>query len=167
MEKEILIKMREAILSGNLKLVKELISTHEGLLDTMTVFGSWLHVASTYGQIGIVKYLIDKGLDINIIGGILKCQPIRSAAGEGHLEIVRYLYDNGAILDVSEPNRNPLFSAIYNNHFDVAKFLIDNGIDITVGYDIGSLKNADACEYARQFGRNEIRKYLLDKLGKN
>ncbi|MGV2488125.1 UNVERIFIED_CONTAM: ankyrin repeat domain-containing protein, partial [Bacillus mycoides] len=46
------------------------------------------------------------------------------------MAIVEYLFDNGVILDVSDPNRNSLFSAIYDRHLNIVK----NGIDITVKY---------------------------------
>jgi uncharacterized protein len=166
MDNEILRAMRQAIKSGNLKLVKEMIEEYEGLKNEVTGFGTWLHVAAKHGELDIVKYLVAIGLDVNQSGDIAECGPIRGAAGKGHLEIVQYLYESGAEFDISSADKNPLFSAIHNDHFDVAKFLIDNGIDITVGYDIGTLKNADACEYARQFGRNRIRDYLLEKLGR-
>ena len=55
----------------------------------------------------------------------------------GEMAIVEYLFDNGAILDVSDPNRNSLFSAIYDRHLNIVK----NGIDITVKYTVDTMKD--------------------------
>lgn len=57
-----------------------------------------------------------------------------------------------------------MFAAIYGGHYEVAKFLIDKGIDITATYSIGELENADAYEYARQYGQLEIADYIKEKL---
>ena len=40
--------MRNAIKNGNLDVVKELLGNNDGLLETNTVFGSWLHIAASY-----------------------------------------------------------------------------------------------------------------------
>lgn len=112
----------------------------------------------------IVKYLIKCGLDVNQNGDFSGGTPIRSAAENGHLDIVKLLYKKGAGFDVSKARKNPLFAAIYGGHYEVAKFLIDKGIDITAVYSIGELENADAYEYARQYGQLEIADYIKEKL---
>lgn len=164
MDKEVLKLMREAIKSGELKRVKELLTSYDGLLDEDTLFGSWLHVAADFGRIDIAEYLIYCGIDLNRNGGISGGNPVRSAARHGHVEIIELLYKNGARLDVSEANRNPLFGAICNGHFDVVRFLVEKGIDISAQYDMGTLNNVDAYEYARQYGQTEIADYLKGKL---
>ncbi|MCM1158568.1 MAG: ankyrin repeat domain-containing protein [Bacteroidales bacterium] len=164
MDKEIVKLMREAVKQGDLDLIKKLHISNEGLINIDTVFGSWLHVASAHGQIEIVEYLIKCGLNVNQNGDISGGTPIRSAAENGHLDIIELLYQNGAKFDVSEATRNPLFGAICNGHYEVAKFLIDKGIDITASYSIGKLDNVDAYEYARQFGQLEIAEYIKEKL---
>ena len=89
MDKEIVKSMREAIKQGNLDLVKKLNVDNEGLINADTIFGSWLHVASAHGQINIVEYLIKCGLDVNQNGDISGGTPVRSAAENGHLDIIK------------------------------------------------------------------------------
>lgn len=48
--------MRNAIKNGNLGLVKELPGNDDSLLEVNTVFGSWLHIAASYGRVGIAAY---------------------------------------------------------------------------------------------------------------
>jgi len=166
MDKERMKLMRKAIKDGDLNLVKKLSNDNPGLLNVVTPFGTWLHVASTHGKKDIVEFLIEGGLDVNQNGDIADCGALRSASSEGHLDIVELLYNNGAKFDVSEATKSPLFGAIYGGHFRVVKFLVENGIDITVRYNTNALKNMDAYEYAREFGQTEIANYLKSKLEK-
>ena len=87
-------------------------------------------------------------------------QRLSHAASEGEIGIVEYLFNKGAILDVGDPNRNPLFSAIYGGHLDVVKYLVQNGIDITVKYTGDTMKDMGAYEFAIERGEVEIAEYL-------
>ena len=88
------------------------------------------------------------------------------AAFNGNLDILKLLYENGAIFDEESFEGNPLFAAIYNGHFEVVKFLVDKGINLDVHYAVGDFDAIDAYEYARQYGRTEISNYLKEKMGK-
>lgn len=165
LNKESIKNIRTAIKQNDLELVKSLIEEDEELLNVDTVFGSWLHVASANGKFEIVEYFIECGLDVNKNGDISGGTPVRSAASKGYLDIIKLLHQNGAVFEVSEATKNPLFGAICNGHYEVAKYLIDNGIDITAKYAIGKLDNVDAYEYARQFGQTKIADYIKDKFG--
>ena len=90
--------------------------------------------------------------------------PFKSGSRRGDLEIVKYLIETGAELDVSLANRNPLFGAIYGGHKEVVEFLVEKGIDISIRYTGESIKNLDAYEYAREFGQTEIAEYLKQKM---
>lgn len=141
-----------------------MVSSNSDLLNVETPFGTWLEVAAKEGKFEIVEYFIKSGIDINKCCGISDGGPIKSAAFEGHLDIVTLLYNNGAILDVSTSRKNPLLAAIYNNHFDVVKYLVENGIDLTASYKIGNLDKCNAYEYANQYGRTEIAEYIKEKM---
>ncbi|PMC35755.1 hypothetical protein CJ195_18430 [Bacillus sp. UMB0899] len=156
--------IRSAIKLGDLKEVQELIGDDKEILNTMTAFGTWLHVAAKQGHFEIVKFLIDKGIDIDARGGTFDASALNLAAGAGQLEIVKYLIESGAELDESLAKRNPLFGAIYGGHKEVVELLVDSGIDISVRYTGESMKDMDAYEYAREFGQTEIAEYLKQKL---
>ena len=160
MDKELIKNMRQAIKSNEIDTVKQLIDNNDGLLDAVTVFGTFLHDASTYGMYDIAKYLVDRGIDVNKRGGGRDSSALTSAAFKGYKNIVELLYENGANLDISSFERNPLFAAIYNGHFDVVKFLVEKGIDLNVCYAVGDFDKIDAYEYARQYGQTEIADYL-------
>ena len=156
--------MRNAIKNGDLDLVKELLMNNDGLLEVNTVFGSWLHIAASYGKIDIANYLIDCGIDVNRNGDISGGNPIRSAAENGQIDMIELLYHSGTVFDVSEATKNPLFGAIYGGHYNVVQFLVEHGIDIAKYYSIGELDKVDACTYAKQLGQTEIERYLRKKL---
>lgn len=130
------------------------------LMNMVTTFGTWLHVAATHGKLEIVKRLIDLGADINRRGGVFGGGAINVAASEGHIDIVRCLLSSGAEIDVSEPERNPLFAAIRGGHIDIVKLLIEHGIDIHVKYTGDSMKNMDALAFAHEQGQKEIANLL-------
>lgn len=67
----------------------------------------------------------------------------------------------GAELDISEPDRNPLFAAIYGGHKDIVKFLLDSGIYASVRYTGDNIKNMDAYDFAIERGQKEIAEMLL------
>jgi ankyrin repeat protein len=159
-DKHIAREIRVAIKLGDVDKVSSLIGHAMARLDILTPFGTWLHVASAHGQLEIVKLLLNLGIDININGGISGGGPLNEAASEGHIEIVKYLLSNGAKLDVTEPEKNPLFSAIHGGHVAIAKLLIDKGIDTHVKYSGSSMTNMDALAFARERGQDEIAKML-------
>ncbi|MEI4804073.1 ankyrin repeat domain-containing protein [Bacillus sp. FJAT-51639] len=156
--------IRTAIKLGDINEVKQLIGNDTEILNTMTLFGTWLHVAAKKGHLEIVKYLIEKGIDIDAKGGTFDASALNLAAGAGHLEIVKYLIEAGAELDVSLAKRNPLFGAIYDGHKEVVEFLVEKGIDISIRYTGEKINKMDAYEYAREFGQTEITEYLKGKL---
>ncbi|MEI2312437.1 ankyrin repeat domain-containing protein [Bacillus nitratireducens] len=163
-EKSLNKAIRNAIKIGDINEVKQLIGNDKEILNTMTTFGTWLHVAVKKGHLEMVEYLINKGIDIDARGGTFDASALSLAAGAGHLEIVKYLIEAGAELDVSLAKRNPLFGAIYGGHKEVAEFLVEKGIDISIRYTGENIKNMDAYEYAREFGQTEIAEYLKQKM---
>ncbi len=158
--KEKAIKIYDFIKKGDIEQAKEIIITDKSLLNFVTPFGAWLHVSARAGELDMIKFLVESGMDINRNEGVPKSAPIAHAASEGEIGIVEYLFDNGAILDVSDPNRNPLFSAIYGGHLNIVKYLVQNGIDSTVKYTGDTMKEMGAYEFATERGQVEIAEYL-------
>lgn len=158
------IAMRQAIRNKNDEGFFRLLDQHPEGLWVETTFGSWLHFAASRVCLNIVKRLVELGADVNRRGGISEGGAIRDAASNGELEVVKFLQENGAELDVSDPTRNPLFGAIHDGHTAVAKLLIDSGIDIRVKYTGENMKGMDALRFAREWWRDDIAKLLIEKL---
>ena len=163
--KQVAKEVRSAIKEGNIEKVVELIASNSDLLNMMTPFGSWLHVAASRGELEIVKKLVELGSNINVQGGVYDGGALNEAASAGHIDIVKYLLSCGANMDVSEPERNPLFGAISNGYVDIAKLLIEKGIDTDIRYSGEAMKNSDALAFAREQGQKEIVKLLENQKG--
>lgn len=153
---EIVKEIRTAIKQGNVERVVALIDSNVNLLNFITPFGSWLHVAASHGKLDIVKKLLELGADVNKRGGVFDGSALNEAATEGHFEIVKFLLSSGAEIDIGDPERNPLFGAILSGSIDIAKLLIENGIDISIRYTGKSMKNMDALAFAIERGQIEI-----------
>lgn len=160
--KELTLQVRKAIKAGDVDTVSRLISGCGDLIDVQTPFGTFLHVAAAHGQLAVVKYLCSKGIDVNRNGGIAGGTALHLASSDGHYDIVEYLLDQNATMDISEPERNPLFGAIHWGHADIAKLLIDRGIDTKVTYSGKNMKDMDALAFAREWGRMDIVNLLLN-----
>jgi hypothetical protein len=83
---------------------------------------SLLGIATTRGDLAMVRLLIARGADVNAMDG--HSTPLNEAAEEGHFDIVRTLIDAGA-----DPNRpgldgfTPAGKASAYGHEDIAHFL--------------------------------------------
>ncbi|WP_426303941.1 ankyrin repeat domain-containing protein [Acidovorax facilis] len=148
--------MMFSIRGGDAKAVETILSTSPELLNLETPLGSWLHIAVDKNQKQIVELLLGAGLDINVRGGPSKNTALNVAAYCGHSGMVDFLLSKGAILDVSEPDRNPLFAAIHGGHQGIVQILLNAGIDASIKYSGSTMKNMGAVDFAREWGRNEI-----------
>lgn len=158
-------EMRSAIKQGDVERVLALINSDKTVLHATTSLGGWLHLAASEGQLEVVKCLVMSGADINARGGVFDGSALNLAASKGYIETVKYLLSHGAEVDVSEPERNPLFAAIYGGHLEVVKLLVDSGIDIHRKYTGSSMSNMDALAFAKERGQKEIALLLLSETG--
>ncbi len=153
-------EIRLSIRRGETGRAISLLDSDESVRDMMTPFGSWLHVAASFGNLEILRHLVAAGADVNRRGGTSDGTALNEAASKGHLEIVQYLFSRGATLDVDEPHYNPLFSAIYGGHEAVVNFLIGQGIDTRIKYTGSSMKGMDAQAFALERGQRKIAQIL-------
>lgn len=160
MDYKLINSIEDAIEDGKMALCLELIDANPEIRDADTEFGSWLHIAAAHGQLDIVKELALRKMDVNARGGIAGGNALHSAVGNNHIEVVKYLLDAGAKMDVTEPERNPLFGAILEENVDMGMLLIERGIDWKVKYTGTSMKDMDALAFAKERGAEEFVKYL-------
>lgn len=153
---------RTAMKNADIKTIKMILKENSELVRLTTVFGTFLHDAADYGNIEVIRTLIEYGADINKNETIHECRPLACAAEKGHLEVVKYLYSKGAEFDVSTLLRNPLFKAIDGDHIDVVKFLIARGINLDIKYDTYAFGEIDALMYAKSYRKEGIYDYIKD-----
>lgn len=152
--------IRNCIKHNQLDLLKMIIEENPEMVNWMTPFGTWLHVAASHGRLDIIRYLIELEIDINRRGGTCSTNALERATSKGHLDIAEYLINAGIDIDTSEPERNPLFAAIYGGHFEIVQMLVENNVDIAIKYSGESMKNMDAIAFAIERGETGIATYL-------
>ncbi len=83
---------------------------------------------SYHGDLNIVKYLIEKGADINAEGRYGDTALIWGSE-RGNLEVVKYLIKKGDNVKNKYGNI-ALIRSSYVGHLNIIKYLIDNGADV-------------------------------------
>ena len=81
----------------------------------------------------VVKLLKDNGADLDTKFADYY-PPIAIAAGEGNLEIVKALVENGADVNYypNDINYTAIFHAIDQHNYEVAEYLFKNGVDLNI-----------------------------------
>ena len=83
------------------------------------------------GDLEGVKSAIEHGADVNFRGpgGF---NALNAAARNGHLEVVQYLVEHGAVIDQSDNHlhKTALLAASFQRHFDIVKYLVEKGANV-------------------------------------
>ncbi len=153
--------LRDACRNDQAEAVKQLLVERQEALHMMTPWGTWLHVASGAGALCVVRLLLSLGSDPNVRGGAFNGNALNEAAPGGHVDVMSELFEAGAVLDTSEPDRNPLFGAVYAGKVEAVRWLVERGIDHRVVYSGKHMTNMDALAFAVERGQSEIASYLL------
>jgi ankyrin repeat protein len=95
-------------------------------------FPTGVLVASYFGQIAVVKQLIEDGADLESKDDEYGRTPLSWAAENGHEPVVKLLIEKGADLESkdNEYGRTPLSWAAENGHDSVVKLLVEEGADL-------------------------------------
>ena len=83
---------------------------------------SMLHAAAQVGHVSVVSFLLANNATISAMNAVY-LSPIQLAAENGHVDIVKVLYEAGAIAD-----QTALHLATANNRLEVVDFLLKAGV---------------------------------------
>ena len=147
-------ELMHAIESNNINRVREVFKSSD--LEWNDTFGTPLHVTANAGNAEIAKFFVDLGVDINLRGGTYEAPAITYAAEDGRLDIVKYLLELGAQIDISHVLRNPLTRAAEGGHVDVVQILLDAGVDPHATYRIPTGKLINALSIAEDNRHREV-----------
>lgn len=89
------VEFTEALGKGNMKVVKKYV---EAGVDVNATYFAWapIQMAATKGQFETLKYLAEKGADLDYVHPLTKMTAFHLAAYDGHEKIVKYLAEKGA-----------------------------------------------------------------------
>ena len=126
-----------------------------GISDLDTLIGAI--GAARNGQTDLVKFLVERGADLNYKS--IGWSPLMAAVSSGRLDLVKFLVEKGA--DINARNRSSwtaLLVAAGKGHTEIVKFLVEKGADINVkrfGYS--------ALSRARMNGDTATEKFLVER----
>ena len=155
-------KIVRAIRNDDVDNLKQLLNGHLEYLDYDNKSqGTYMYIAAWKGAIECMKYLLSLGENINRQSLAYGKNALNKAASSNQPDMVKFLLENGAKIDINSAETNPLFAAIYKRSAECVKILLDAGIDVTVDYKDGP---GDAYTYARNYSSDEIVLLIQDKL---
>ncbi|KAJ7291345.1 ankyrin repeat-containing domain protein [Mycena rebaudengoi] len=93
---------------------------------------SSLHASSAIGDIAVVQFLIEHGVDVNLEGGKYGTA-LRAASAKGKAEVVQLLLDNGADVNLQGGHYGTaLHAASAQGDITVMQLLLNNGADVNL-----------------------------------
>ena len=130
------------------------------LLLTVHGIAADIHDAALKGDLERVKALLDKEPHlVNAPGGNGKF-PLHWAAQGGHVEIVEFLIERGAVVNSKNvADETPLHYAAALGHSEVVRFLIEKGASLTPKTIFGETP----LHYSADFGQYESVQLLIEK----
>ena len=119
--------------NGDLQTVKRLVEQDPGLANGRNDYGRFpLEMAAQTGQIEIVKFLLEKGADINADRGGTTALHMAAIFG-GKTELIELLLEKGADINARAGNgHTPLNFAVIGKQKKIADLLLDKGGEINL-----------------------------------
>lgn len=162
MTKDQMLTIIKAIKTGNLDYLSQLLSDSHTDWSTTPLecrhnFRSLaVHYASRYGQLEIVRFLIEKHLHLLNIADEIGYTPLLYAAAHGHHQVVTYLIFKGVDLNIAthrpghqDHHKTAISMALHGRHYKIAiKIAASQGKEhilpfVTSGSQAISLMNLD------------------------
>uniref|UniRef100_A0A0N5AUI9 Palmitoyltransferase n=1 Tax=Syphacia muris TaxID=451379 RepID=A0A0N5AUI9_9BILA len=120
---------RQAAQFGKVERLRELLDSGKCTPDTLDADDcSLLHWAAINNRYGVAKLLIERGCNVNAVGGVLVSTPLHWAARHGHAHIIALLVTNGADVTVRDVEGfTALHVAVQFGRTPAAAYLIASG----------------------------------------
>ncbi|KAK6827461.1 serine/threonine-protein kinase ripk4 [Apiospora arundinis] len=140
--------------------IATLLINHGAYVNIVNNFG-WgpLSIAQFEGNHDMVRLLVDRGADYNHHLYWYGLTHLHVAARVGELELVRFLINDGAEVNVQATKRKtPLHDAVYFGQLEITKYLVNHGADI----DAQTTQGKTPLYYAIRSMELEIAEYLVN-----
>lgn len=127
LDNEAQIAMSNALGSGDIKIVKQYLDSG---VDVNNTYFAWsgLQIATNHDQLKMVKFLVERGADVNYTHPVTKMTALSMAAFNGNQEIVKYLISKGANVNVTLKDGASLVYALRDlGHGEMADLLVAAG----------------------------------------
>jgi hypothetical protein len=143
----------EAAKKGDLQTVKTILAQDPSKLNATDESNyTALHWACMRAHWDVAKFLIDKGADLNVVGGDGGTQ-INWAVHHDNVEIIKLMVEKGAKLNIrNQWGMTELHTAIWRGCIRVVEYLLDHGSDPTIKTNEGWT----AMHYAYRSGHDNV-----------
>jgi uncharacterized protein len=134
------LEVHDAAAAGNLERAKQFVEKDPALAKAFSPDGfPVVALASVFGHFEVVRYLYERGADINAAAtNGSGYNALTGAVAGGHTEIVKWLLERGANSNYRYgPGYSPLLTAAANGHLEIVKFLLEHGADPHATSDAG------------------------------
>lgn len=116
-----------------------------------------ISIATYFGHFEVVEFLLEKGLDPDIMNNMDTFSSLHISIRKRNHKIAKLLLDKGADINkIASGFGAPIHIAIEKNDIEMVKFLITEGADIEIFDEV----HGTPLQKALFMGRNEIRKLL-------
>lgn len=140
---------------GALKEIVTILKADANLVNAFSPDG-WtpLHLASFFGNIMVVEYLVMSRADVNAVSqNALKNQPLNAATVSDKTDIAQFLLRKGADVNFAQHEGiTPMHAAAHNANEELVLILLASGADRTIKND----KGETALDLAAQKGHMNI-----------
>ncbi|KAJ8108358.1 hypothetical protein OPT61_g8230 [Boeremia exigua] len=130
-------------------------------------YGPALFTAAGYGELDVMRFLVENGANVNFGPHIGRYgSPLSAAVTGGHLECVRYLVDNGADVNSTMETAeigSPLATAAVAGNLDLVRYLVDSGAKIDTYVPYGKYSSAVAAAALGSHRSLDVIKYFVDE----
>eukprot|EP00607_Mallomonas_marina_P008681 CAMPEP_0182423052 /NCGR_PEP_ID=MMETSP1167-20130531/8951_1 /TAXON_ID=2988 /ORGANISM="Mallomonas Sp, Strain CCMP3275" /LENGTH=428 /DNA_ID=CAMNT_0024601669 /DNA_START=1 /DNA_END=1287 /DNA_ORIENTATION=+ len=115
------------------------LATEANQTSVMSLFPTSLSAAAEGGYLSEVARMIEEGVDVDSTAGDWNnWTPLIRASRSGQAEVVQYLLDKGADVNMMNENKHTALQwAAWNNHVRVAVILLDRGAIINLANENG------------------------------
>lgn len=153
--------------SHNLAKVKEFIEQKGVRVDRRETSVGWsvLHIAAQEGDLEIMRYVLSKKANVNILNNYGN-PPLEDAVMANQLEAVRLLLDSGADLSLGQDPNYPSYlhtlsdkNDVRGTHLKIMQLLIERGADAKV-----TCRGTNLLHSASQAGSTSSAEYLVNTL---
>jgi ankyrin repeat protein len=149
----------EAVATGRVERVRELLKQQRELVRAYSPDG-WTALHLNFGNLDLVKLLLDNGADINAVSkNKLAATPLQGSVVMKNLDLGKLLLERGAnVSPRGEEGTTPLHESAGSGQLEFVKLLIERGADVNARDDAGKTPLTIALESKQP----EITKVLGD-----
>lgn len=159
LDQKVINRYSDALRAGDVGDVAKLTDAHPELLNSRIASGTPLHVGAYEGQVNVMQYLFERGIDINAPSYDCPDRPIHRACSERRIDAVRWLLDHGANVNAgqNEDWPTPIIMPVIKNDESLVRLLLERGANVNATY--GSPPK-NALGFAIEYGHKNIEALL-------